>query len=55
MLFRSLLSARVIADRMFVLHEGRVVEHGRTIDVLRDPKDDYTRALLDALPTPFTV
>ncbi|HEX9336582.1 MAG TPA: ATP-binding cassette domain-containing protein [Pseudonocardiaceae bacterium] len=51
----DLLSARVVADRMFVLHEGRVVEHGRTIDVLRDPKDDYTRALLDALPTPFTV
>jgi peptide/nickel transport system ATP-binding protein len=51
----DLLSARVVADRMFVLHEGRVVEHGRTVDVLRNPKDDYTRALLDALPTPFTV
>jgi peptide/nickel transport system ATP-binding protein len=50
----DLLSARVIADRMFVLHEGRVVEHGPTVDVLRDPQDDYTRALLDALPTPFT-
>ena len=50
----DLLSARVIADRMFVLHEGRVVEHGPTVDVLRNPQDDYTRALLDALPTPFT-
>jgi peptide/nickel transport system ATP-binding protein len=50
----DLLSARVIADRMFVLHEGRVVEHGPTVDVLRNPRDDYTRALLDALPTPFT-
>jgi peptide/nickel transport system ATP-binding protein len=49
----DLLSARVVADRMFVLHEGRVVEHGRTVDVLRNPRDDYTRALLDALPTPF--
>jgi peptide/nickel transport system ATP-binding protein len=50
----DLLGARVIADRMFVLHEGRVVEHGPTVAVLRDPQDDYTRALLDALPTPFT-
>jgi peptide/nickel transport system ATP-binding protein len=49
----DLLSARVVADRMFVLHQGRVVEHGPTVDVLRDPQDDYTRALLDALPTPF--
>ncbi len=49
----DLLSARIVADRMFVLHEGRVVEHGRTLDVLRNPRDDYTRALLDALPTPF--
>ncbi|HEX3649213.1 MAG TPA: ATP-binding cassette domain-containing protein [Pseudonocardiaceae bacterium] len=49
----DLLSARVVADRMLVLHEGRIVEHGPTVDVLRHPQDDYTRALLDALPTPF--
>lgn len=49
----DLLSARVVADRMVVLHAGRIVEHGPTADVLRNPRDDYTRALLDALPTPF--
>jgi peptide/nickel transport system ATP-binding protein len=49
----DLLSARVVADRMLVLHSGRIVEHGPTVDVLRNPRDDYTRALLDALPTPF--
>jgi len=49
----DLLSARLVADRMLVLHEGRIVEQGPTVDVLRNPKDDYTRALLDALPTPF--
>jgi peptide/nickel transport system ATP-binding protein len=49
----DLLSARVVADRMLVLHSGRIVESGPTVDVLRDPRDDYTRALLDALPTPF--
>ncbi|HEY1574384.1 MAG TPA: ATP-binding cassette domain-containing protein [Pseudonocardiaceae bacterium] len=49
----DLLSARVVADRMLVLHQGRIVEHGPTVDVLRNPRDEYTRALLDALPTPF--
>jgi peptide/nickel transport system ATP-binding protein len=49
----DLLSARVVADRMVVLHDGRVVEEGPTVDVLRHPADDYTRALLDALPAPF--
>jgi ABC-type dipeptide/oligopeptide/nickel transport system ATPase component len=36
-----------------VLHQGRIVEHGPTAEVLRNPQDDYTRALPDALPTPF--
>jgi peptide/nickel transport system ATP-binding protein len=36
-----------------VLHEGRVVERGPTAQVLQHPTDDYTKALLDALPTPF--
>ena len=49
----DLLGARVVSDRLLVLHHGRIVEHGPTIEVLRKPQDDYTRALLDALPTPF--
>jgi peptide/nickel transport system ATP-binding protein len=49
----DLLGARVVSDRLLVLHHGRIVEHGPTVEVLRKPKDDYTRALLDALPTPF--
>jgi peptide/nickel transport system ATP-binding protein len=49
----DLLSARVVADDLLVLHEGRVVERGPVAEVLRHPADDYTRALLDALPAPF--
>ncbi len=37
-------------DRTVVLKDGRVVEHGRTADVLRAPKEPYTRALVDAVP-----
>ncbi|MDA0171460.1 ABC transporter ATP-binding protein [Solirubrobacter taibaiensis] len=43
----------VIADRsdeVLVLNEGRVVEAGRTEEVLRAPSHPYTQALLDAVP-----
>lgn len=49
----DLLSARMLADEVVVLHEGRVVERGPTLGVIRDPQDDYTRSLLDAVPNPF--
>jgi peptide/nickel transport system ATP-binding protein len=49
----DLLSARVVTSGLLVLHHGRIVERGPTAQVLRHPTDDYTKALLDALPTPF--
>ncbi|MER7072987.1 ABC transporter ATP-binding protein [Terrabacter sp. NPDC000476] len=49
----DLLSARMLADEVIVLNDGRVVEQGETLQVIRDPKDDYTRTLIDAIPNPF--
>jgi peptide/nickel transport system ATP-binding protein len=40
------------ADRIAVLHAGRIVETGPVEDVLRAPRHDYTRHLLAALPRP---
>lgn len=51
----DLLSARLVTDDVIVLHEGRVVERGRTAEVLRSPQDAYTAALLDAIPDPARV
>ena len=48
----DLLSARLLSDEVMVLNEGKVVEQGPTLEVIRDPKDDYTRTLLDAIPRP---
>ncbi|HSN42595.1 MAG TPA: ABC transporter ATP-binding protein, partial [Propionibacteriaceae bacterium] len=45
----DLLSARMLADEVIVLNGGRVVEHGEALDVIRNPTDDYTRQLLDAI------
>ncbi|MEE1618593.1 ABC transporter ATP-binding protein [Brachybacterium sp. J153] len=49
----DLLSARMLADDVIVLNKGRVVEHGEAIDVIRTPRDEYTRRLLEAIPNPF--
>ncbi|MFC4123247.1 dipeptide ABC transporter ATP-binding protein [Nonomuraea zeae] len=38
------------AHRLAVMHEGRIVESGPVHDVLRRPRDRYTRRLLHALP-----
>ncbi|OLR93948.1 peptide ABC transporter ATP-binding protein [Actinokineospora bangkokensis] len=43
-----------IADRVAVMHQGRVVETGPVEQVLTDPAHDYTRALLAAVPDPTT-
>lgn len=39
-----------IADRTMVMYAGRIVEEGRTDDVLRSPRHPYTQGLLRAAP-----
>jgi len=48
----DLALVRQIADTVSVLKDGRVVEAGRVADVLSHPREDYTRALVDAIPSP---
>ena len=48
----DLLSARLLADEILVLHEGPWSSRSGP-DVIRDARDDYTRRLLDAIPNPF--
>ncbi|MCG7417257.1 MULTISPECIES: dipeptide ABC transporter ATP-binding protein [Microbacterium] len=45
----DLAAVRRVADRMVVLHGGRVVETGETRAVLTAPRDPHTRALVAAL------
>lgn len=40
-----------IADRIVVMKDGRVVEQGTTKDILENPKNPYTRMLIDAVPS----
>jgi len=39
-----------MCDRVLVMKDGAVVESGDVEDVFRNPRQDYTRALLDAIP-----
>lgn len=46
----DLAVVRRIADRVVVMHGGRVVEAAGAAEVFENPRDDYTRRLLDAIP-----
>jgi len=46
----DLTVARAITDEVMVMHDGRIVESGRTSDVLLHPQSDAARALVDAAP-----
>ncbi|RYE34663.1 MAG: ABC transporter ATP-binding protein [Hyphomicrobiales bacterium] len=39
-----------IADRVTIMHRGRIVESGPVAQVLRHPQADYARALIGAVP-----
>ncbi|MDQ1646598.1 MAG: peptide/nickel transport system ATP-binding protein ddpF, partial [Cryptosporangiaceae bacterium] len=40
-----------LADDVAVMHDGRIVEHGPASQVLYRPEHEYTRSLLDAIPS----
>jgi peptide/nickel transport system ATP-binding protein len=41
---------RYISDRIMVMNRGKIVESGPTEEVYNEPKSEYTRKLLDAIP-----
>lgn len=44
-----------ISDRVLVMKDGQVVENGPTDAIIHDPKNEYTRTLLGAIPVPDPV
>jgi peptide/nickel transport system ATP-binding protein len=41
-----------VADRVAVIHRGRIVEQGAARAIFSNPEDDYTRRLIAAVPNP---
>jgi putative phosphonate transport system ATP-binding protein len=48
----DLAVARLLAHRMLVMKDGRVVEQGLTDRVLDDPQHPYTQLLVSSVLTP---
>lgn len=46
----DLASVAGICDRVAILHKGRIVESGNTVQVLTRPQNDYTQRLMAAMP-----
>jgi peptide/nickel transport system ATP-binding protein len=42
----------VLVHRIAVMHKGKLVEVGTRDDILRNPKDPYTKSLIAAVPIP---
>ena len=50
MITHDLALAARFCDRLYVMHGGRVVEHGPARELFSKPRHEYTRSLLNALP-----
>ncbi len=46
----DLASVAEICDRIAILHQGQIVEHGATAQVMTSPRHEYTQRLMAALP-----
>ncbi len=48
----DLATAKFVCDRIAILYLGRIVETGPAADIYASPQHPYTRALLEAVPSP---
>ena len=47
----DLASARYLADRIIVLHNGSIVEENSAEKLIQSPKEEYTKQLIKAAST----
>jgi len=48
----DLAVVRYIADRVLIMHGGKIVEEGDHQRIWTDPQHEYTRALINSVPRP---
>ena len=44
---------RFMSDRIMVMKDGKIVEIGDADEIYNNPKTDYTKKLIDSVPTTF--
>lgn len=42
-----------VADRVYVVKQGKIVEEGDVESVISKPKDEYTKLLIESVPDPY--
>ncbi|UAJ79830.1 ABC transporter ATP-binding protein [Leifsonia sp. ZF2019] len=52
MITHDLSTAAAYADRIVVMRAGRIVEQGDPWQIVNDPREPYTRRLLESVPSP---
>lgn len=52
MITHDLSTAAAYADRIIVMRNGRIVESGTAWQIVNEPTQEYTRQLLDSVPSP---
>lgn len=48
----DLSTVAYVADRIYILYQGKVVEYGTTAQIVESPKHPYTQSLISAIPIP---
>lgn len=48
----DLALVRYLCDKVAVMHQGKIVEMGKTEEIFLNPKEEYTKKLLDAILVP---
>jgi oligopeptide/dipeptide ABC transporter ATP-binding protein len=46
----DLASAKIMSERIFVMYLGKIVEYGRTVDILSKPHHPYVELILQSTP-----
>lgn len=39
-----------MADQVAIMYKGKLIEYGRTQEIMKNPKEEYTKKLLEAVP-----
>ncbi|MEB3691182.1 MAG: ABC transporter ATP-binding protein [Caldisphaeraceae archaeon] len=42
-----------ISDYIMVIYRGKIVERGKTMDVIKNPRHEYTKKLISVVPDPY--
>ena len=47
----DLTTAYQVCDKLHIMNEGEIVESGNCVEIIDNPKHDYTKLLIDSIPS----